>query len=266
MAWTVEDKLSEIESEIENIELTPGPDGLTAYQVAVSEGFEGTQNEWINSLVGEVGPSGKTPYELALEEGFKGTQEDWLNSLIGKDGEDAITYLLDLETFYLRKDREEGTITPSEFSVKGLKSIGGSAPSVLKGYFVVYAQPEAYIAIDNYTDMDYKSLVELEKECMISGVDFPYVKKYQSTSPESEIVLTPSTNILKVHIEWYEDEGLSILRDVEQIPVISDGLDTYRVEINSLNGDTFKNGIIDTWVYATVDKGDKDVTSEIEER
>ena len=134
------------------------------------------------------------------------------------------------------------------------------------GYFVIYEQLEGSITIDSYVDMVYRSLVELEKEYIISGVDFPYVRRYQSLEPESKVGLTPSTNILKLHIEWYEDEDLTILRDVEQIPVVSDGLDTYRVEINSLNGDTFKNGIIDTWLYATVYKGDKDVTSEIEER
>src|SRR5699024_2789704 len=75
-----------------------------------------------------------------------------------------------------------------------------------------------------------------------------------------------NSNVKKIYIEWYEDANYAILRDVEQIPVVSDGKDVYKVEINSINGDTFKNGIIDTWLYATVYKGGTDITSEIEER
>lgn len=84
-AWTIEDKINEIEEEIENIELTPGPSGKTAYEIAVEGGFNGSEQEWINSLVGEVGPGGKTAYELALDNGFSGSQEEWLNSLAGED-------------------------------------------------------------------------------------------------------------------------------------------------------------------------------------
>lgn len=36
----------------------PGPNGLSAYQVAVANGFAGTQAAWLESLVGEVGPRG----------------------------------------------------------------------------------------------------------------------------------------------------------------------------------------------------------------
>lgn len=36
----------------------PGPDGLSAYQLAVAEGFEGTLEEWLASLVGPQGEPG----------------------------------------------------------------------------------------------------------------------------------------------------------------------------------------------------------------
>lgn len=37
-----------------------GPAGKSAYQLAVESGFEGTQEEWLNSLKGPQGPTGKT--------------------------------------------------------------------------------------------------------------------------------------------------------------------------------------------------------------
>lgn len=39
----------------------PGNNGLTAYQIAQKDGFEGTEAEWLASLQGKPGPPGATP-------------------------------------------------------------------------------------------------------------------------------------------------------------------------------------------------------------
>jgi hypothetical protein len=67
-----------------------GKDGKSAYEIAVENGFEGTEEEWLESLVGpqgEPGQEGKSAYEVAVENGFEGTEEEWLESLIGPQGE-----------------------------------------------------------------------------------------------------------------------------------------------------------------------------------
>lgn len=46
----------------------------SAYELAQRLGFEGTEQEWLDSLSG---------YAIALENGFEGTQEEWLLSLVG---------------------------------------------------------------------------------------------------------------------------------------------------------------------------------------
>lgn len=105
-----------------------GPDGLSAYEVAVEEGFVGTEEQWLASLVGPAGPTGATgatgpagstgatgatgpagpqgeqgatgpagatgaqgdpgesAYRVALDNGFVGTEEQWLASLVGPEG------------------------------------------------------------------------------------------------------------------------------------------------------------------------------------
>ena len=105
-----------------------GKDGLSAYELAVQHGFDGTEEEWISSLHGRDGldgdegfsPSivektntedeyvltvtdvngsfdtpnlkegngedGKSAYELALSNGFEGTEQEWLQSLKGEQG------------------------------------------------------------------------------------------------------------------------------------------------------------------------------------
>jgi hypothetical protein len=54
-----------------------GPRGMSAYQVAVLEGFVGTEVEWLADL------EGSNAYEVALANGFVGSQAAWLTSLVG---------------------------------------------------------------------------------------------------------------------------------------------------------------------------------------
>jgi Collagen triple helix repeat (20 copies) len=91
-----------------------GTEGKSAYEVAVENGFVGTEEEWLDSLVGPAGPAGPTgptgpagadgadgadgapgangtngadgadglsAYEVALANGFVGTEAEWLESL-----------------------------------------------------------------------------------------------------------------------------------------------------------------------------------------
>lgn len=93
-----------------------GENGLSAYELAVQQGFTGSLAEWLNSLKGadgkdgvdgkdgadglngkdgadarngNDGKNGLSAYEIALKNGFIGTESEWLDSLKGKDGEDG---------------------------------------------------------------------------------------------------------------------------------------------------------------------------------
>ena len=66
-----------------------GKDGKSTYELAVENGFEGTLAEWLESLNGKDGSNGKSAYELAVEKGYTGTEEQWLASLIGEKGADG---------------------------------------------------------------------------------------------------------------------------------------------------------------------------------
>ena len=54
-----------------------GPPGASAYNVAVINGFSGTEAEWLLGLSG---------YGIAVANGFSGTQAEWLTSLVGDQG------------------------------------------------------------------------------------------------------------------------------------------------------------------------------------
>ncbi len=79
----------------------PGADGKSAYELAVAQGYTGTELEWLASLAGEAGAAGQngtdgkdgadgqSAYELAVEKGYTGTEEQWLASLIGASGQNG---------------------------------------------------------------------------------------------------------------------------------------------------------------------------------
>ena len=82
-----------------------GADGLSAYEVAVKNGFEGTEADWLESLVGPAGPTGETgpggpqgergPQGEKGEPGEKGdkgdTGEQGIQGIPGEKGEKGDT-------------------------------------------------------------------------------------------------------------------------------------------------------------------------------
>lgn len=81
-----------------------GADGLSAYQIALQNGFVGTEAQWLASLVGADGADGLdgqdgangadgadglSAYQVALTNGFVGSEAEWLASLVGADGADG---------------------------------------------------------------------------------------------------------------------------------------------------------------------------------
>ena len=58
--------------------------GLSAYELAVQYGYEGSVQEWLNSL------NGKSAYEIAKENGYSGTEKEWLTTLEATAGKDGV--------------------------------------------------------------------------------------------------------------------------------------------------------------------------------
>lgn len=76
--------------------------GHSAYQVALNEGFEGSPEEWFESLKGDKGDTGDSAYEEALKNGFEGSEAEWLESLNGLDGTVAYSDLDESQKTALR--------------------------------------------------------------------------------------------------------------------------------------------------------------------
>ena len=62
---------------LRGLELPGGEDGKSAYEIAVDNGFEGTEQEWLDSLKGKDGQDGQDG-----QDGFP-TEEEW-NNLVSR--------------------------------------------------------------------------------------------------------------------------------------------------------------------------------------
>ena len=115
-----------------------GSDGKSAYEIAVANGFTGTEFEWLVSLKGSDGKDGvngkdgadgqdgingadgKSAYIIAVEHGFTGTETEWLASLKGADGKDAPE--VDLSN-YATKDQLQKLEENAEYLEELIKSV-----------------------------------------------------------------------------------------------------------------------------------------------
>lgn len=75
-----------------------GVEGKSAYQVAKEEGFEGTETEWLASLKGDKGDQGKSAYQVAQDGGYTGTEAEWLESLKAAGLNDVVKNYIDGRT------------------------------------------------------------------------------------------------------------------------------------------------------------------------
>lgn len=64
--------------------------GPSAYELAVTHGYTGTESQWLASLVGPRGPQGLSAYEVAVNAGFSGSTSAWLASLKGEKGDTGL--------------------------------------------------------------------------------------------------------------------------------------------------------------------------------
>ena len=129
---------------------------VTAYDLAVQNGFTGTEAEWLESLKGE------SAYDLAVKNGFTGTEAEWLASLKGKDGLDADDNAYDIAV------KNGFTGTQKEW-LESLKGAEGKAGTDAVDY--LYKQWEAWVENGIYTGTYYEFLTTYDAAASAYGVD-----------------------------------------------------------------------------------------------
>ena len=93
-----------------------GAEGKSAYQVWLDAGNTGTEQDFLDALVGEQGDEGKSAYQTWLDEGNAGTEEDFFNSLKGDNGFSPVVTVEEIEGGHKVIIEDENG--PQEFEVK----------------------------------------------------------------------------------------------------------------------------------------------------
>ena len=89
-------------------------DGLSAYEIAVSAGYNGSLQEWLNSL------NGKSAYQIAKEAGFNGTEQEFgllLDRL-------ATSEIVSLKTAYFNGDGELILTLSDDTTINAGRAVG----------------------------------------------------------------------------------------------------------------------------------------------
>lgn len=119
--------------------------GKSAYEIAVEGGFEGTEEEWIESLKGDKGDTGEQG-----EKGDKGekgdTGENGTDGKDGSDGQDGYSPTAEVT--------KEGTVTNLSITDKN----GTTTVSVNDGVVPIYDEESDYVVFKNAQNVD--SLVD----------------------------------------------------------------------------------------------------------
>lgn len=123
-----------------------GVNGLSAYQIAVNNGFVGTEPEWLSFL---EGIDGLSAYDIAVLNGFVGTVPEWLLSLRGPRGDDGVNNTLEMV-------RAENNIIEGDINADG--NTITNVREAVDGSEVVNLQQ--MIANDQQTLLDAKSYTD----------------------------------------------------------------------------------------------------------
>lgn len=184
-------KLDEKAESIQN-----GADGLSAYEIAQNNGFEGTQTEWLASLKGDrgetglqgirgekgdkgdtgeqgekgdtgdtgakgskgdTGADGKSAYDVWLAQGNSGTETDFLNSLKGEKGDKGDTGSASVDTEKIEEQLAE--LTNQDARWGNFNPVGRAEyPTACDTYYVPTGQKRTFAVVPRIADIENNAL------------------------------------------------------------------------------------------------------------
>ena len=103
-------------TEEEYLQSLHGAPGKDLYQAAVERGYNGSFEDFLEKQKGAPGAPGKSNYELAQEDGFTGTLTEYLNSKKGDKGDDAYQVYLQETDDNPKLSRKEWADTIGSFA------------------------------------------------------------------------------------------------------------------------------------------------------
>ena len=105
---------------------------------------------------GGSGTAGKSAYEIAVDNGFVGTETEWLESLKGVDGTDGTTFIPSVSaTGDLSWSNDDGKENPATVNIKGAKGDRGDSgvTTPINGFFTMYVDEDGNLWVLSEDDL-----------------------------------------------------------------------------------------------------------------
>lgn len=176
----------------------------------------------------------------------------------GSPGNDSILYQLNTDTLVVIKDIDD-VYSQDSVSLTSVMKVGSEEYKNNPVYFRVYEQKVNPLTVDTFSELSVKDQVD-NREYILSLYGKPKLLQYESFVKESHIDYNLGKDIMSIFVEIYEDENFTKILDSQSIAVIAEPKPNYKLEMNSTNGNSFVNGIINTEMYVTLYRGEEDIT------
>lgn len=176
----------------------------------------------------------------------------------GSPGDDSILYQLNTDTLVVIKDIDD-VYSQDSVSLTSVMKVGSEDYKNNPVYFRVYEQKVNPLTVDTFSELSVKDQVD-NREYILSLYGKPKLLQYESFVKESHIDYNLGKDIMSIFVEIYEDANFTKILDSQSIAVIAEPKPNYKLEMNSTNGNSFVNGIINTEMYVTLYRGEEDIT------
>ena len=105
---------------------------------------------------GGSGTAGKSAYEIAVDNGFVGTETEWLESLKGAEGTNGATFTPSVSaTGDLSWSNDDGKENPATVNIKGVKGDRGDSgvTTPINGFFTMYVDEDSNLWVLSEDDL-----------------------------------------------------------------------------------------------------------------
>ena len=130
-----------------------GTAGKSAYEIAVDNGFVGTETEWLESLKGADGADGVTPH-------IDSTTKNWhigaVDTGILAEGTEGTTFTPSVSaTGDLSWSNDDGKENPATVNIKGVKGDRGDSgvTTPINGFFTMYVDEDGNLWVLSEDDL-----------------------------------------------------------------------------------------------------------------
>ena len=126
------------------------------YKFNSTNNVDSTLGKWREYTSGGSGTAGKSAYEIAVDNGFVGTETEWLESLKGAEGTNGATFTPYVSSSgELSWTNDADKENPATVNIKGVKGDRGDSgvTTPINGFFTMYVDEDGNLWVLSEDDL-----------------------------------------------------------------------------------------------------------------